>query len=198
MTGAVHRGGARATLVMAVDGLLVPTLAARATVLHEAARAVGLPLGTQREPAWYAGRDWAEMARLLVARDANETLIDPVASDAHETLIDLVALLAERRWGERLRAGLPTTDAAAMARAQAAVLAGQRVILRADTTRRAGAMLFELLVTATACSRLVAGDDVPGVGVAGEHGLRRRQYGALGVAGSWQLEEVHEGGIQPP
>jgi phosphoglycolate phosphatase-like HAD superfamily hydrolase len=164
--------------VIAVDGVLVATLAPRAATLHAAAEEVGLPLDAPRDARWYAGRDWSEMARSLAGPAPDETLVD------------LAALVAERRWAATLGSALPLVDEAAVAHSRHAVLEGWRVILRADTTRRAGAMLLDALATASTCSRVVAGDDVPVGGSAGEFGLARRQYGAMGWRPEWEVREA--------
>lgn len=162
---------ARRTLVIAVDGVLVPTLGPRADALHAAASEVGLALTAREDDTWYAGRDWHEMAR---ARSVGVP---------DETLVDLTALVAERRWRDELAAALPAVNADVVARARTAMLDGWRVVLRADTSRRAGAMLFAVLVGETQCSRVVAGDDVR-VTAPTPRALRASQYAVIGAAES--------------
>jgi phosphoglycolate phosphatase-like HAD superfamily hydrolase len=163
--------GVRRTLVIAVDGVLVPTLGPRADALHAAAAEVGLALTAREDHTWYAGRDWHEMARALSVGAPDETLVD------------LAALVAERRWRDALAAALPTVNADVVAQARAAMLDGWRVVLRADTSRRAGAMLFAVLVGETQCSRVVAGDDVR-VAAPPPRALRASQSAVIGAAES--------------
>jgi hypothetical protein len=146
-----ERPRAPGALVVAVDGVLADTLPGRLAALLAAARAVEL-IGPELTPPndVLAGRSWSEAVRLLPG----------VPPD--ETLLDLAAHAAEREWTEVMSAGLPVVDTVALARCRAAVAAGWRLILRADSTRRSSGSLFSLLEEETGAVRTITGDD-PGV-----------------------------------
>jgi hypothetical protein len=145
-------------LVVAVDGVLADTLPARLACFLAGAEAAGLSLAGDGEaatmlPDWIAGRSWANAARRLAADRGLEA--DVVA-------IDLCAMAAEREWTRRLSLGLPAVDSEAVSRCQAAVSAGWRLMLRADSSRRSAGELFTYLENETQAVRTVSGDD-PGV-----------------------------------
>ncbi len=145
-------------LVVAVDGVLADTLPARLGCFLVGAEAAGLVQARGSETAtmptdWIAGRSWANAARRLAADRGLEA--DVVA-------IDLCAMAAEREWTRRLSLGLPSVDSEAVSRCQAAVSAGWRLMLRADSSRRSAGDLFTYLENETQAVRTVSGDD-PGV-----------------------------------
>lgn len=96
------------------------------------------------------GRSWSEAVRLLPDVPADETLLD------------LAAHAAEQEWTHAMNRGLPIVDTAALQRCRAAVQAGWRLILRADSTRSSSAALFTFLEEETGAVRCISGDD-PGV-----------------------------------
>ncbi len=141
----------RGVLVVAVDGMLADSLAARLNALLAGVDAVGLLQQTatpQRE--LMAGRSWSEAVRLLPGAPPDETLLD------------LAALAAEREWTQAMNAAWPTVDVDALQRCRAAVASGWRLILRADSTRRSAAAFFSFLEEETGAVRCISGDD-PGV-----------------------------------
>jgi hypothetical protein len=142
----------RRLLVVAVDGVLADTLPRRAAALDEAMQAItGRGLagrgGDADVAARIAGRDWAELARLLAEPD-------------DETQVDLIALASERAYARHLALGLPPLALAAVARAREAAERGWRVVLRADSSHRAAAPLLEALAERTLAARVLAGDAV--------------------------------------
>lgn len=173
----------RGALVVAVDGVLAESLHGRGEALLAGAYKVGLlersadsAHPSQQEPPHerstipphtqptippherptlpahelIVGRSWSEAVRLLPGVPADETLLD------------LAAHAAEQEWTRAMNRGLPIVDTAALQRCRAAVQAGWRLILRADSTRSSSAALFTFLEEETGAVRCISGDD-PGV-----------------------------------
>jgi hypothetical protein len=139
-------------LVVAVDGVLADTLAARQHALVEGALAVALVDSVPSLPdGWIAGRSWSEAVRQL-----------PGVASEDLTLLDLASHAAERLWSEQVASRPPVFDMKRVARCRLAVSSGCRLILRADSTRRSLSATFSFLEEETGASRTVTGDD-PGV-----------------------------------
>jgi beta-phosphoglucomutase-like phosphatase (HAD superfamily) len=172
----------RRALVVAVDGVLADTLSRRAEVLYDAMREVGLLAGTSASALVQsvAGRDWAGAARAAAGTEVDETLVD------------LSALAAERAWHRALALDAPVAHPDAIARCREAAAQGWRVLLRADSTRRAAGPLIDDLAAATDAARVIAGDDVR---VTGGRALAGAQYAALqGALGQYGVVRVVEAG----
>lgn len=139
-------------LVVAVDGVLADTLAARQHALVEGALAVALIDSVPSLPdGWIAGRSWSEAVRQL-----------PGVASEDLTLLDLASHAAERLWSEQVASRPPVFDMKRVARCRLAVSSGCRLILRADSTRHSSSATFSFLEEETGASRTVTGDD-PGV-----------------------------------
>ncbi len=163
---------ARGALVVAVDGVLADTLLGRLRALLAAARSVALvQQSPSLAPDWLAGRSWSEAVRLLPG----------AATD--ETLLDLAAHAAEQEWSQTMIAGLPVVDTVVLRRCVAAVEAGWRLILRADSTRRSSASLFAFLEEETGAVRSITGDD-PGVLSVSGKSVLTSQYAGIVMATS--------------
>ncbi len=152
--------------MVAVDGVLADTLAARQRALIEAALSVELIDSAPTLPdGWIAGRSWSEAVRQL-----------PGVASEDLPLLDLASHAAERMWGEHIASRPPEFDTKRVARCRSAVSSGCRLILRADSTRRSSSATFSFLEAETGASRTVTGDD-PGVLSAGSVILS--QYAAI-------------------
>jgi len=155
-------------LVVAVDGVLADTLPGRLQALLAGARAVALvPESPSLPPDWLAGRSWSEAVRLLPG----------AAPD--ETLLDLAALAAEQQWTQTTNARLPMVDPVVLRRCMAAVTAGWRLILRADSTRRSSSSLFSVLEEETGAMRSITGDDPGVLNVSGKSVLMSQYAGII-------------------
>lgn len=168
--------GGRPLLVLAVDGVLLDTLPARAAALRAALQEVGATRVRDDAavddldtipPARLAGHDWAGAARgLLRATDrpadasADAPADAPFDAPADETLVDIVALAAERAYARALAIVPPLMYLDALARARAASERGVRVVLVSDSTRRAIGKLLDDLADRTLAARVIAADDV--------------------------------------
>ncbi len=168
----------RPTLIVAVDGVLVDSLPLRRDALAEAARTVGLAAlaASVCSNATVAGRSWREAARLLAGPDVDETLLD------------LTALAAERALQARLAREAWLLIPEGIEHCQAAVERGWRVLLRADTTRRAAGPLLEFLMTETGAARCSAGDDLPTT--VDRDTLIERQYRVIKASATSQLPVI--------
>ncbi len=155
-------------LVVAVDGVLADTLAARESAFTEAVLSVGLVHAMPELPVnWIAGRSWREavrslpglVAQSLAPRSASESFAESLAD---ETLLDLAEHAAETIYTREVANRTPPLDMPAVERCKQAVEMGGRLILRADSTRRSSGELMRFVEEATGAARVITGDD-PGV-----------------------------------
>ena len=136
----------RPLLVVAVDGVLADTLPLRTAAFDDAQRAVLGRVVRETSVQDVAGLCWAQLACA-------------VAPAEDVTLIDLLALAAERAFGRSIAAGAPLLHVEAIARTRACAEHGWRVVLRADSSRRAAASLFDALAERTLATRVIAAED---------------------------------------
>lgn len=154
-------------LIVAVDGVLADTLPDRVAALQSAAHSLQVTLALPTKPLWIAGLGLAEAARASTTE----------SGDVDETMIDLLGLAAERALEQHAAQSAPVLFADTVAQCAEAAAHGWRVILRADTTRRAAGPLLEHLLAETNASRAIAADDVTVTGA--DASTLQRQYALI-------------------
>ncbi len=144
----------RGAIVVAFDGLVVDTRAARGLALSEAVSAEFAPCAIE------------EAMPLLAGRSLEEAIEAALPTQVDATTRDLTVLRARRAYSGMVQQGIPLQpDAASWLRARA--LAGERIVLRADSARREVERLLQLSGLDELLAFVRCADDLPrAIGVA--------------------------------